>query len=40
MYQVVDEKTYEVMYVGTEDECVEWLIDNKISGAFIERVRA
>ena len=39
MYRVVDKKTYETIFVGfTEEECITWVIDNGISGVFIEKV--
>ena len=39
MYRVVDKKKYETIFVGfTEEECITWVIDNGISGVFIEKV--
>ena len=38
MYRVIANKTYECLYVGfTEDECVEWCIENHVDDVFIEK---
>lgn len=38
MYRVVTNKNYEVLFVGfSEEECVNWCIENQVNDVFIEK---
>lgn len=38
MFRVVCNKTYITLFVGfTEEECVNWCIENKVDDVFIEK---
>lgn len=40
MYRVISNKNYECLYIGfSEEECVNWCIENQVDDVFIEKYR-
>ena len=38
MFRVVD-KYYDVLFFGTQDECIQYIIDNKLTDVWVETYR-